>query len=134
MILDMYSDLDIIRNDWQKIRWCTVLKKWPPLFLSSLSNFIELHHFVFVCKFHVLDTLQFIISHQNMESQWTLHHFVLINVLSLSNLTFEPHHEKRGLKIFVIVIPKECLFGTSPAKHSFGNGMTPTTEFTLFSS
>ena len=35
-------------------------------------------------------------------------------------------HTKTGLKIFVIVIPKEGLAGTNPFKLSFG--MTPTTE------
>ena len=36
----------------------------------------------------------------------------------------ELHHDKTGFKIFVIVIPKEGLADTSPAKPSFG--MTPT--------
>ena len=34
----------------------------------------------------------------------------------------EPHHTKTGLKIFVTVIPKEGLAGTSPAQQIMQSG------------
>ncbi len=41
---------------------------------------------------------------------------------------FKPRHEKAGIKIFVVVIPKEGLVGISLAKPSFGK--TPTIALT----
>ena len=43
--------------------------------------------------------------------------------------TRKPCHTKTGLKIFVIVIPKESLAGTRSAKPSFG--MTLTIKYNL---
>ncbi len=42
----------------------------------------------------------------------------------------EPLHINTGLEIFVVVIPKEGLAGTSPAKPTFG--MTPTVKHNLW--
>ena len=43
-----------------------------------------------------------------------------VNRLSLLSSPYDPCHTKRGLQIFVVVISKEGLAGTSPARHSFG--------------
>ena len=47
---------------------------------------------------------------------------------SLTPLQHEPWHAMTGIKIFVIVIPKEGLAGTSTANPSFG--MTQTIKYT----
>ena len=57
-------------------------------------------------------------------------HFLLIFIQSrpfcLVRSLHEPCHEKKCLKIFVVVIPKEGLVGKGPANPPFG--MTPTTD------
>ena len=59
-----------------------------------------------------------------------------INALELIRLNMilgpEPHHTKTDLKIFVVVIPKEGLVGTRPAKPSFGMTLTIELFFVVF--
>ncbi len=44
-------------------------------------------------------------------------------------LTYDAHHEKTDLKVFVVVIPKKGLAGWGPTNPLFR--VTPTTEYNL---